>query len=623
MTFIDRHYGRLLLMIWVVSSALLILASHKAILEWHMGDPDDQLRIVEVRDWLSGQSWFDVSQHRMNLPMGGPMHWSRLVDIPIATIIILAKMFVGQPQAEFAAAIIVPLLTYGLILAIACNIAKTLFGSAAAILVAATLWTSTLVILQMAPMRVDHHAWQIFLFLVCVRALIEDKAHLKAACGIGAALSLWLNISIEGLPFVVFILGLLALRWVIPDKNAALPVSAWPLVSALGVLATGSITLFLAIHGFSDMTTHCDAISPPHLFVFGSVAIVAALCIAVIERYFIPPSLSVRTITLCIAGAAGITMLLSTAPQCAGDAFAGMDPLARAYWYNRVLEGLPLWNQLQTIIVMACGGLGAGFLSSVYVFMTRSERRPRVLIECVLLFVACAVLSLLVYRTAYYALSLGAILGAPLALRLLQSGEAATTLVTRMGWRILMMALLLSGATASVAAELINDLTASQDNLKKQSRELKADKSMEACAKPQQAMALRALSPSMLMSSLDSGPGILQFTKHTIVSTGHHRNKQAMHDVIATFVGSPDAAREIIKHRKIDYIAVCPNSYEMVIYRQNAPDGLWAQLMQNKVPAWLKPMPNIGINRIWKVDLSADKTLTAKDVDMPHDPKVL
>ena len=37
-------------------------------------DPDDQLRLVQLRDFLGGQSWFDTTQYRMNAPQGAPMH---------------------------------------------------------------------------------------------------------------------------------------------------------------------------------------------------------------------------------------------------------------------------------------------------------------------------------------------------------------------------------------------------------------------------------------------------------------------------------------------------------------------------------------------------------------------
>ncbi|TGQ96437.1 GtrA family protein, partial [Mesorhizobium sp. M4B.F.Ca.ET.200.01.1.1] len=50
------------------------------------GDYDNMLRLVEVRDLLAGQGWFDLHQYRMGLEGGFVMHWSRLVDAPIAAI---------------------------------------------------------------------------------------------------------------------------------------------------------------------------------------------------------------------------------------------------------------------------------------------------------------------------------------------------------------------------------------------------------------------------------------------------------------------------------------------------------------------------------------------------------
>ena len=44
------------------------------------GDNDSLLRLVEVRDLIAGQGWFDLHQYRMGLPDEFSMHWSRLVE---------------------------------------------------------------------------------------------------------------------------------------------------------------------------------------------------------------------------------------------------------------------------------------------------------------------------------------------------------------------------------------------------------------------------------------------------------------------------------------------------------------------------------------------------------------
>src|SRR4051812_8105330 len=50
-------------------------------------DTDDAMRLSEVHDFLKGQNWFDLVQHRLNTPFGAELHWSRLIDLPEAAIL--------------------------------------------------------------------------------------------------------------------------------------------------------------------------------------------------------------------------------------------------------------------------------------------------------------------------------------------------------------------------------------------------------------------------------------------------------------------------------------------------------------------------------------------------------
>ena len=60
------------------------------------GDNDSMLRLVEIRDLIGGQGWFDLHQYRMGPQGGFVMHWSRLVDAPIAAIILVVSAFTGK-----------------------------------------------------------------------------------------------------------------------------------------------------------------------------------------------------------------------------------------------------------------------------------------------------------------------------------------------------------------------------------------------------------------------------------------------------------------------------------------------------------------------------------------------
>ncbi len=67
---------------WLLMAAVLLIAGLPAISARNFHEGDDIMRLLEVRDWLAGQSWFDVSQYRIDAPYGAGMHWSRLVDVP-------------------------------------------------------------------------------------------------------------------------------------------------------------------------------------------------------------------------------------------------------------------------------------------------------------------------------------------------------------------------------------------------------------------------------------------------------------------------------------------------------------------------------------------------------------
>ena len=119
---------------------LIVLAGLAGVASWsdllavlrdlRLPDTDDAMRLVEVRDLLAGQSWFDLVQHRhAGAP---PMHWSRFVDAPIAGLILLARSFADPVRAEGIASVLWPLLLLTLYAAILYRGVRAAFGWRAA-----------------------------------------------------------------------------------------------------------------------------------------------------------------------------------------------------------------------------------------------------------------------------------------------------------------------------------------------------------------------------------------------------------------------------------------------------------------------------------------------------------
>jgi hypothetical protein len=61
-----------------------------------------------VRDWLNGQSWFDMSNNRVLPPEGISLHWSRYVDLSIAGVIGALAFFIPYEQAEALTMVVWP-----------------------------------------------------------------------------------------------------------------------------------------------------------------------------------------------------------------------------------------------------------------------------------------------------------------------------------------------------------------------------------------------------------------------------------------------------------------------------------------------------------------------------------
>src|SRR4051794_12660358 len=106
---LDRHWKWLVLIVWLWFCAWCIFSRGNDISYFRLGDTDDNMRMMQVRGLLHGQGWFDLRQHRL---AGSNIHWSRLVDLPIAGLILLLRPLIGGAGAERWAVAIAPLLPY-------------------------------------------------------------------------------------------------------------------------------------------------------------------------------------------------------------------------------------------------------------------------------------------------------------------------------------------------------------------------------------------------------------------------------------------------------------------------------------------------------------------------------
>jgi hypothetical protein len=566
---------------WAMIAALLLVTNLPAMLAHRFPDPDDTLRMVQVRDLIAGQGWFDLTQHRIDAIGGGvPMHWSRLVDLPLAAVILLLRGLIGQDAAETAALIIVPLLTFACALLLAARIAWRVIGEEAAGFACLAMALSVPLVQQMRPMRIDHHGWQIVLVLAAMNGLMARSPR-HGGWAIGAALAAGLAISIEGLPLAAAICGIVALRW-LRDRHDA----QWFAATMQG-LAIGSLVLFAATRGFADVIEHCDAISPAHIAAFGVVALMASG----LARFEPMPRFALVA-GLAATAAVGLATFLSFAPNCAGGPFAQLDPVVARFWYDSVGEGLPVWKQDIALVLQIVVPPLVGLVACVRLAGRTSDWLLRFWQEYALVLAAALAISLFVARAGAVA---GALAAVPLGWQVREWLRASRTL-RRKTKKVL--------ALAAVALVLLPALPLTLFALAIPAQaSVVARAASSNCAIPDNAGVLRALPRGEVLAPLDIGPQLIYETRHTVVATGHHRGQDAMRTVIETFTGSPEAARATLSARGTRYIALCPDLIEPGRYKDAAAGGFMADLLEGRAPGWLEPVQvrHDGSLEVWRI----------------------
>lgn len=584
---------RIALLVWGAMSLIAIIGSWPAIVALDLGDTDDAMRMAQVRDLIGGQSWWDLSQYRVNPAGGGVlMHWSRIVDAPLAAGILILKPLFGQAMAERIVMTLWPPLL-GAALSVACTLGyRGVSDRRIAYVAPLFLILSGFIVMQFRPLRVDHHGWQI-LFAMLIMAQSLRPASWRAGLWAGGCAAALLAVSIEGLPIVALFAGLAALRWALhgaaSDRNR--------LCGYLGALAGGAILIQFITRGPVGLIgTWCDSLSAPYMAAFVAAA---AATFAVVRAN--PGTPWLRLVLLGGAGLAAAAVLVWTEPQCANGPFASLDPIVVEYWYRNILEGQPVWvsgaHDAIYVLVPSLVGL-AGAIFAWHSATLAVDRRNWATVIMALL--GAAALSLFVLRSVSTA-HLFALPGcAWVGLRAWAWARSLPSALPR----------IVASAAATLTLPTIGSIAAALA-LGAVFPALKADE--EASAPPTVAQrtcldhatvaALNRLPATTIMTPIDLGAPVIFWTHHGLVASGHHRNKDAMADTIRAFIGDPAKAEGLVRKQRATLVMICRTANDLIQYRSARKDALAAQLYAGTPPTWLEPV-QIGRStelKVWRV----------------------
>lgn len=593
---LDRHWVRLSLIAWGVIAVYFVWERWVGIHFLQLGDTDDNMRLMQVRAWLGGQGWYDLRQYRMNPPAGYDIHWSRIVDLPIAALILGLRPFVGPREAEMLACGIAPLLPFSIaILGIGACV-RRLVGVYAWPVAILLLLCCSATLLMFMPERIDHHGWQIAMLALVVAGLSDPRGPRGGAI-VGVASAVSLTIGLEMLPYAAIAGAILTLRWIWDRREA-------PRLTIYAVsLGAGSGIGYALFASYADAALRCDALTPVWLSV---MVLAGALLFAL--GWANPANRWVRLGLSAVAGAVIVAGFAHYFPQCLGRPEQA-SPELQKNWLDMIREAKPIYSHpfrtaLPIVVLPIIGVIGAGLAT----WRARGTALGGAW-ATVLAFVTGAALLLLWQARAGPAAQMLAVPGATALLwvaipQLHGSRFMLVRVFGTVGGFLLISGLFAGLIFMPFTLTLFgHTLFAYQPPDKPNKRIQIINHASGSCPTMTALAPLDRYPRAVIFSFVDLGPRIITITHHDAVAGPYHRNGEAILDVQHAFSGSPATFRRIAAKHGATLLLVCPNMAESTIYRARAPGGFYDQLAHRKTFDWLEelPLPAKSPLRLWRI----------------------
>jgi hypothetical protein len=565
-------------------------------------DPDSLLRLVQVRDLMAGQDWFDLVQHRLDPPDGSLLHWSRVVDLPIVALMLLGNLF-GNGEAFVLTAW--PLLLFLGMMTGTAYVATALGGRAAAVPALALSLVFIDPLYSFLPNRIDHHNAQLVLLIAALAAALRLERHPFFGLAAGVLSALMLAIGLEMIPYVAVIGAVVAIRWAM---IGAATIGTGAFGAAFGI---GTPVLYL-LTGSPAAPAACDALS----WSFAVPAALAGCGLAALTRLAgSRGSAGLRLGALGVLAAASAAALLVIAPECLNGPYGAVSAELKAAWLNKVTEAQPIFVYFarDPSVTIASAAPPAIALAVATWRMRRGNAG-----ECVrwslpaLLLAAALALSCYQVRTLPYANAVAIpMLAAWIAGLAAEHRIAARKPAWRAGPVIAAVLLSLPLAHLAVAWAGTKAVAIASDGRIAPREQPEAPAHLveglsvaeKECLDASSAALFAQVPKGVVLAPLFYGPGLLAISEHQVVAGPYHRSGEAILDTLNAFRGPPEAVRPIFRAHGVDYVAVCATARESAITADEMRGGLLAHLIAGGAVSWLEPVPARAPTalRLWRV----------------------
>lgn len=565
----------LVLVAWIAAAAAMMFSA-PSIRDFMSSD--DLMRLAEVRDWIAGQGWFDPTQYRLDPPTGTLLHWSRIIDVPIALGILLLSPITGRATAEIVTSAIWPMFLLLPVLALTGLLAKRLANAAAIFPAVVLAVVSAPSLVHFRPGALDHHGFQLLLMLTTLYGVTDrgSTRFMPALGGVAAAMSL--AIGFEMTPVLAGILAAVGLRWVIEGEEVA------PLTSSFGTTfgVSTAILMALTVSPAAWATVRCDYIAPPLVAAAGFAGGMLALLASNSGRFSTPHA---RFAAAGIAGATAIAGVCIPFRACLGDPFSMTDPRVTAIWLNNISEMQSTLEVAQNFpnewLPFYAAPILALLLGCAAMWKQPADRRSIFIAPLFALFALAGVALWELRGSAGANLIAHSILAASLVLLFQVRSSLLANRVAILSF------LLVSNPALSFAGNGVGAIVKWLNP-----HRIKATENSPLFCRHSNDMArLGALEPGLVVSYIDIGPFILADTKHSVLAAPYHRNVRGNATAYDILMADDTTAQRILNDRKARYVAICPGSPERGYMRNFAPNGLGERLARGDVPIYLEAVP--------------------------------
>ncbi len=662
------HHILLLILATVVFALCLWRAGTAPIIDGlPFKDSDDIMRLLQVQRWLETGAWYDLTQPRLNPPAGVDMHWSRLPDLPLATVIWLSQPLLGAEQAALLAAHLVPALLGVAFFAAFVWAARPFTGREGSVYAGLMVLALSIPGAAFAAGRIDHHGWQLLLatlgagaVLRVLMALDTDPsprriAALALLAGLVGALGLW--IGAEAIPPVALAAAVLGLGWLRHGHAGALALFWY----GLGLTLSSLLIVPLA----TPQAMACDAFS------WVSVGLAAAVLVFALGALLVEPRLwaarpggsagrrsIIRATAALFIALPLLGLLYALFPHCAGGPYAGLSPtveqmitrIAEARSLITLLQSepataaqygaLPLFGLLLCLAMLlpqampkALPGVGSGTHAKPGpVTATLPPTAMPVSLGPVLgltlliaggLLLQCWQLRGSALANLYAGLACAG-WAAAVGARIRPSQSLPLRLLRRAG-PVVLAGLLptlsmlvveqLTNAPAAAAAAAPAEpkgaahsgTTADTAESEKTAKTAKTSCDLLAVAERLNQPDLLAHGPLLIVAPINLGAPLLWLTPHQVLAAPYHRNASGIEDaqqILFANAEEADATRALIERRDIDLLLICPHDPVATHERREGITLLYDQLRTGATPDWLIALPFDSHARLLKTSRS-------------------